>query len=191
MAFNLSTFQGALASGGARPSLFSFDITGTAAGDTANRLSMLCNVAALPGVSITPIEKHYFGRVMKIPGDMVFADLTTTILMDDTQKTDQTALSPRAVIEKWMSRLNTHEGNIRTAAASMATQNAVGTLTQYGKQSAAGTPAKIYEVQFTGLFPTTLSEVALSYDSVSEIAQFDCTWTYQYWQIVTPTAAAG
>ena len=185
MAFNLSTFQGALASGGARPSLFSFDITGTAAGDTANRLSMLCNVAALPGVSITPIEKHYFGRVMKIPGDMVFADLTTTILMDDTQKTDLTKLSPRAVIEKWMSRLNTHEGNIREDAESMNTQNAVGTLTQYGKSQAADdlAPAAIYTVEFQGLFPTTLSEVAVSYDSVSEIAQFDCTWAYQYWNV--------
>ena len=43
MAFNISTFQSALAGGGARPSLFQFDVTGNptgnAAGDFYNNFS--------------------------------------------------------------------------------------------------------------------------------------------------------
>ena len=39
MAFNLSTFQGALTNGGARPSLFELEVTGTPTGVSDSQLS--------------------------------------------------------------------------------------------------------------------------------------------------------
>ena len=47
MAFSLSTFQGALASGGARPSLFELEISGTPAGvsdQSLGNVKYFCNV---------------------------------------------------------------------------------------------------------------------------------------------------
>ena len=82
MAFSLSAFQTQLGKGGARPSLFSFSVTGLTDSGLDN-IGFLCNVSELPGVSITPIERQYYGRTVKIPGDMVFADLTTTIINDE------------------------------------------------------------------------------------------------------------
>jgi hypothetical protein len=178
MAFSLSTFQTQMGSGGARPSLFSFSVTGlTDSG--LDDLSFMCNVSELPGLSITPIERQYYGRTVKIPGDMVFADLTTTIINDEN-------MGLRTGIEKWMARMNSHESNTRGFGA-WGKEGATGTLTQYGKSPttvSADATTSIYKVNFVGLFPQTLGEIALSYDSASEIEQFDVTWGYQYWDQV-------
>jgi hypothetical protein len=178
MAFAVSTFQSALAKGGARPSLFQFDVTGPPAGgsdgDLAGDVAFFCSVSELPGLSITPIEKQYFGRTVKIAGDMVFADLTTTIYSDESH-------AVRTQIEKWMAMMNTHESNRRGFAAGMGTEGATATLKQFGKSDVAASPTPIYTVTFTDIFPHTLGEIALSYDTASDIEQFDVTWGYQYW----------
>ena len=58
MAFSVSTFQSVLSGGGARPSLFSFEVTGAAAGTNGglSDVNMLCSVSAHPVLSVTPIE---------------------------------------------------------------------------------------------------------------------------------------
>ena len=43
----------------------------------------------------------------------------------------------------------------------------------------------LYKVKFVDCFPTTLGEITLSYDSVSEIQQYDVTWAYQYYETDT------
>ena len=99
--FNISKFKGALKGGGARPSLFKFTVTGvpTGVGTGLDNISYFCQVSALPPLTVTPIEKMYFGRTVKIPGDIVFGDLTTTIY--------QTELgTERLGIEKWMDLIN-------------------------------------------------------------------------------------
>ena len=102
MAFSLSTFQGALSSGGARPSLFELEISGTPAGVSDPSLANVkyfCNVSALPPLTVTPIERQYFGRTVKIPGDMVFGDLSTTIIMTEGG-------NERSELEIWMNEIN-------------------------------------------------------------------------------------
>ena len=39
---------------------------------------------------------------------------------------------------------------------------------------------KTMTYEFVDIWPTTLSEIALSYDTASDIEQFDVTWTYNY-----------
>ena len=180
MPFQLSSFKSALSGGGARPSLFAFNIEGGPSGGTSGGLSdvqMLCSVSALPGLSVTPIERHYYGRITKIPGDMVFADLTTTILNDEDFKA-------RSQIEKWMAFMNSHEENLRSFSNGMGAEGGTAYLRQYSKSadtSADPTPT-LYKVKFVDCFPTTLGEITLSYDSVSEIQQYDVTWAYQYYE---------
>ena len=38
----------------------------------------------------------------------------------------------------------------------------------------------VYE--FVNIWPTSLTEIALSYDTASDIEQFDCSWAYQYFK---------
>ena len=174
MAFSLSTFQGALATGGARPSLFELNITApsTITGLDFDNVKYFCNVSALPPLTVTPIERQYFGRTVKIPGDMVFGDLSTTIIM--TEGGDE-----RSELEIWMNEIN---GTVTNAMnASQVTSNgfaATVKLHQYGKD---GDESPIHTVTFVDCWPSTIGEIALSYDTASDIEQFDVTWTYNYY----------
>ena len=97
----LTSFQSALPYGGARPSLFEFQITAAPTGvdATLSSVNLYCNVSEIPPLTLTPIERQYFGRTVKIPGDLVFADLSTTII--NTEK-----YNVRNELEKWMEVIN-------------------------------------------------------------------------------------
>ena len=169
MATELSTFTGALTGGGARPSLFQFEITGapSTVDGSLSDVHYYCNVSEIPPLTLTPIERQYFGRTVKIPGDLVFADLTTTIINTE----DYTV---RNAIEKWMEHINGTISNESQADADFGTGTAQ--LKHYQKN---GTVTMIY--QFNDCWPTTISEIALSYDTASDIEQFDVTWAYNYY----------
>ena len=175
MAFSLSTFQTALASGGARPSLFELEISGTPAGvsDTAlANVKYFCNVSALPPLTVTPIERQYFGRTVKIPGDMVVGDLSTTIIMTEGG-------NERSELEIWMNEINGTISNEMNSGHNTSNGFA-GTvkLHQYGKDD-SGSP--VHTITFVDCWPSTVGEIALSYDTASDIEQFDVTWTYNYY----------
>ena len=168
---SLTTMKTALAFGGARPSLFEFNITGVPTGVSSfDNLNLLCLTSALPPLTVTPIERTYFGRVVKIPGDMVFGDLATTIIQTEDG-------SERSQIEIWMDKINGHQDNLYDYSA-MGGEWGTGQLIQYSKEGKS-----LMTVEFVGLWPQTLTEIPLSYDTVSEIEQYDVTWAYQYYTI--------
>ena len=173
--FNISKLKGALAGGGARPSLFKFKVT--AAPATFTNIEYLCQVSALPPLTLTPIEKTYFGRTVKIPGDIVFGDLTTTIYQ--TEKGDE-----RFNIESWMDKINSHvynKSSLETATGNfMGKYSSTGTLKQYNK---AGDTAPLSTVDFVDMWPQTVAEIALSYDTASDLEQFDVTWAYNHYTV--------
>ena len=177
--FAVSKLKGALASGGARPSLFDFTITGTPSGVSIGNVKYFCQVSALPPLTVTPIEKMYFGRTVKIPGDIVFGDLTTTIYQTE-------AGTERFGIEKWMDKINGHVDNKSTLETEsgnfMGKYSAVGKLIQYSKAGGAAAN-KLSTIKFVDFWPQTVSEIALSYDTASDIEQFDVTWSYNHYKV--------
>ena len=172
--FNVSKLKTALAKGGARPSLFKFTVTG--APTTLTNMEYFCQVSALPPLTVTPIEKMYFGRTVKIPGDIVFGDLTTTIY----QTEDGTE---RFNLESWMDQINGHVENVSSLEDStsnfMGKYSATGKLFQYAKD---GTTT-LSEVEFVDMWPQTVAEIALSYDTASDLEQFDVTWAYNHYSV--------
>ena len=177
--FNITKLKGALKKGGARPSLFEFTVSGGAAGQDYPEMKYFCQVSALPPLTVTPIEKMYFGRTVKIPGDIVFGDLTTTIYQTE-------AGTERFGIEKWMDKINGHVDNKSTLETEsgnfMGKYSAVGKLIQYSKAGGAAAN-KLSTVEFVDLWPQTVSEIALSYDTASDIEQFDVTWSYNHYKV--------
>ena len=175
MAFNLSTFQGALASGGARPSLFDLTVTSAPAGVSTSlfdNMKYFCRVSALPPLTVTPIERQYFGRTVKIPGDMTFGDLSTTIIQTEGG-------NERAALETWMQEIN-HTGNNVMNAGHVSSNGFSGEvhLKQYGKE---GSDNLLHTIKFIDCWPSAIAEIALSYDTASDIEEFDVTWTYNYY----------
>ena len=164
----LSDFKGALAHGGARPSLFEITVTkpSTVSG-SFDTMATHCNVSAIPPLTVTPIERQYFGRTVKIPGDMVFGDLSTTII--NTQN-----FSLKKVIENWMGAINGTGTNYGYSDSTSGFGTV--TLTQFSK-----TGTSLLKWEFVDAWPQTVSEIALSYDTASDIEQFDVTWAYNYY----------
>ena len=184
-AFNITTLKGALKKGGARPSLFEFEVSGGPADLTD--IKYFCHVSSLPALSLTPIEKQYFGRTVKIPGDIVFADLTTTIFQ--TEKGNE-----RFEIESWMDQINGHVHNTGSLDSSSSANftskySATGTLYQYPKSGKTTTAGILSIVKFIDMWPTVVAEIPLSYDTASDIEQFDVTWAYQYYTVKIGSAS--
>ena len=132
-------------------------------------MALFCNVSAIPALTVTPIERVYFGRTVKIPGDMVFADLTTSFINPEDY-------GVRNAVEDWMNRINDHSANLSEHLNSSGDWQGTGLLTQYSKD---GSSLMVYT--FVGLWPQTIAEIALSYDTVSDIETFDVTWSYNYY----------
>ena len=172
--FNISKFKGALKGGGARPSLFKFTVTGSPV--TLTNLEYFCQVSALPPLTVTPIEKMYYGRTVKIPGDIVFGDLTTTIYQTEDGK-------ERFNLESWMDKINGHVDNVSSLEDEttnfMGKYSGVGTLFQYAKDG----ETTLSEVKFVDMWPQSVTEIALSYDTASDLEQFDVTWAYNHYSV--------
>ena len=168
MATDISTFKGALKYGGARPSLFDITIaTGADAPGMTDDIRTLCNVSAIPPLTVTPIERQYMGRTVKIPGDIVFGDLTTSII--NTEDMDV-----KDIIESWMEKINGATTNVGYSDSTSMYGSL--TLTQYAK-----TGDSLLTWTFKDCWPQAIAEVALSYDTASDIEQFDVTWAYNYY----------
>ena len=103
---------------------------------------------------------------------MVFGDLSTTIIMTEGG-------NERSELEIWMNEINGTISNEMNAGHTTSNGFA-GTvkLHQYGKGDSA---SPIHTVTFVDCWPSTISEIALSYDTASDIEQFDVTWTYNYY----------
>ena len=172
--FNIGKFKGALVKGGARPSLFKFTVTGSPV--TLTKMEYFCQVSALPPLTVTPIEKMYYGRTVKIPGDIVFGDLTTTIYQTEDG-------NERFNLESWMDKINGHVDNVSSLEEEttnfMGKYSGVGTLFQYAKD---GTTT-LSEIKFVDMWPQSVTEIPLSYDTASDLEQFDVTWSYNHYEV--------
>ena len=177
----ISDFKAALPFGGARPTLFDFSITGWGISNAPSvglsDMALFCNVSAIPALTVTPIERIYFGRTVKIPGDMVFADLTTSFINTEDY-------SVRNAVEDWMDRINSHKHNLSSHLNSTGDWQGTGLLTQYSKDGTS-----LMKYTFEGIWPQTVAEIALSYDTVSDIETFDVTWSYNYYTTKKGTAS--
>ena len=178
--FNISKFKGALKGGGARPSLFKFTVTGSPV--TLTNLEYFCQVSALPPLTVTPIEKMYYGRTVKIPGDIVFGDLTTTIYQTEDG-------NERFNLESWMDKINGHVDNVSSLEGEttnfMGKYSGTGTLFQYAKD---GTTT-LSEIKFVDMWPQSVTEIPLSYDTASDLEQFDVTWSYNHYEVKVGTTS--
>ena len=165
----LSKFKAALSSGGARPSLFDVSVAIPSGFGTATEISSTCSVSSIPPLTVTPIERQYFGRTVKIPGDMVFGDLSTTFINTENY-------SVRSALESWMNKINNSSANKGLSTNGTAGGYGSVTLTQYDK-----TGKSLLKWTFVDCWPQTIAEIALSYDTASDIETFDVTWAYNYY----------
>ena len=157
----------------ARSSLFKFSlaVTETAISTALGDIEYLCRATSLPGLTITPIERQYLGRTVKIPGDITFAELAITLVNDTSYKL-------RNAFEVWMAGINSHEENKRHFSTAFGSETATLTLSTLDM---TGGGAQSYS--FVNAWPTTVDPIELSWDTASDIEEFGVTFAYQYYTV--------
>ena len=195
----LSQFKAKLAGGAARPNLFEVSIpTFPAAvggawgsGDDGENgvFKFLFKATALPASNIGDVTIPFRGRVLHVAGDRTFDPWTVTIINDEDFRL-------RTAFEKWgnaMSKLDDATGV--TNPSSYMTDAYV---TQLGRGAgvASGTndgaeSSILRTYKFYDIFPTTVAEIALSYDTTDTPEEFDVTFQVQYFPIGNSQECSG
>ena len=104
MAFTITSFRTAIAAhnGISRPNLFEVLISGGGATDIPSDFMFQCKIATIPPSTLGVIEVPYFGRMVKVPGNRTFDNLSITVLNDEE-------MGIRADFEFWMGEFNSHQ----------------------------------------------------------------------------------
>jgi hypothetical protein len=186
----ISQFKSALSGGGARPNLFEVELTTFPSGISwdADKFKYLCKAAALPASNISPIDVPFRGRIFKVAGDRTIDTWTVTIINDEDFRL-------RRAFEAWtelIAKLDNNLGATQPAAyMSNATVYQLGRGATVNSTTNAGSDSSILAAyKFVDIFPTSVSNIDLSYDSGDTIEEFTVEFQVQSYEIISGTTAA-
>jgi hypothetical protein len=176
MAFNVSEFRSQMQFDGARANLFDVEMNFPSfsnPGNASRKMQFQCKSAQLPGTTVGVVPVQYFGREVKFAGNRTFSDWSVNIINDED-------FTVRNAFERWLNNINSHRGNVRSAAAGGPTSYGVdATVRHYGK---TGKILKAYK--FIGLFPTDVAPIDLDWGNNDSIEEYSVTFSYQWWEAI-------
>ena len=168
----ITGFKSKLAGGGTRPNLFEVELVFpdpiAIENDVKEKSRFLVKAAQLPASNITPIEVNFRGRILKIAGDRTFDTWTVTIIND-------VDFAIRSAMEKWMNFINKMED--ATGAQDPAAYQPDAYVHQLDRD---GSTLRSYK--FHDVFPTNISAVDLSYETVDTVEEFTVEFQVQWWE---------
>tara|TARA_B100000131_G_C17923273_1_gene535200 strand:+ start:174 stop:791 length:618 start_codon:yes stop_codon:yes gene_type:complete len=175
----LSRFKSQLAGGGARPNLFDIELTTVpfATGWNAEKFEFMAKATALPAQNIAAIDVPFRGRTFKVAGDRTIDNWTVTVINDED-------FGIRNAFEDWTQGIAKLENNMgATNPESYMVDAKVFQLGRGGEKeskSNSGTDRSVLKVyQFVSIFPVTVGDIALSYESGDTIEEFDVEFAVQ------------
>ena len=175
----LTDFKSKMAGGGARPNLFEVELVFpdpiAIENDVKEKSRFLVKAAQLPASNITPIEVNFRGRILKIAGDRTFDTWTVTVIND-------VDFSIRSAFEKWMDFINSMED--ATGAQDPAAYQPDAYVHQLDRD---GSTLRTYK--FHDVFPTNISAIDLSYETVDSVEEFTVEFQVQWWEAIKGTGA--
>ena len=174
----ITDFKSKMAGGGARPNLFEVELVFpdpiAIENDVKEKSRFLVkSFALLPASNITPIEVNFRGRILKIAGDRTFDTWTVTVIND-------VDFSIRSAMEKWMDFINSMED--ATGAQDPALYQPDAYVHQLDRD---GSTLRSYK--FHDIFPTNISAIDLSYETVDTVEEFTVEFQVQWWEAIKGT----
>ena len=201
---NISQFKSAMRGGGARPNLFevaipefpSFVGGGVYGNVDKATLRFMCKAANLPAANIAPIDVPFRGRILKLAGDRTFDPWTITVINDEDFRL-------RTAFEAWgngISKLDNNTGATSPQVymkdafvyqlgrgATLSSVGPTGGVSGKGPTEAANV---LRAYKFIDIFPTNISEIALSYETGDSIEEFTVEFQVQYYEAFGAKEAA-
>ena len=173
----ITDFKSKLTGGGARANLFevvlAFPDSAPTDSNVLDKSRFLIKAAALPASTIGPVNVPFRGRILKIAGDRTFESWTVTVIND-------TDFSIRSALENWINSIN------RVSDATGATDPALYQADAFVYQlDRDGSTLRAYHMY--DIFPTNVSQIALSSETTDAIEEFTCEFQVQWWEAVRGT----
>mgnify|MGYP007096775129 CR=1 FL=1 len=195
----LSQFKSRLAGGGARPNLFEVSIPtfpsaiadAWGSGDQSENgtFKFLCKAAQLPASNTSSFHVPFRGRNLKVAGDRTFDAWTVTIINDED-------FQLRTAFERWANTISKLDDATGVTNPSSYMTDAY--VTQLGRgaerfatTNEGGNSAVLRTYKFYDIFPTRISEIALSYDDGDQLETFDVEFDIQYFTIGNSLQSTG
>ena len=170
----ITDFKSKMSGGGARPNLFEVELVFpdpiAIENDVKEKSRFLVKAAQLPASNITPIEVNFRGRILKIAGDRTFDTWTVPVIND-------VDFAIRSAFEKWMNFINKMED--ATGAQDPAAYQPDAYVHQLDRD---GSTLRTYK--FHDVFPTNISAVDLSYETVDTVEEFTVEFQVQWWEAI-------
>ena len=166
----ISQFKTALGGGGVRPNLFEVrldasNLTEFMGGVPAENLAFMCKAAALPAQNVASIDVPFRGRQFKVAGDRTIDNWTITVINDEN-------FAVRNAMERWSQSIIDNATNQGQVDPNNYMSQA--DVFQYSRQKGNGDNVGVIKTyRFIDIFPVTVGDIALSYDSGDTIEEFD------------------
>ena len=179
----ISQFKTALGGGGVRPNLFEVrldasNLTEFMGGVPAENLAFMCKAAALPAQNVASIDVPFRGRQFKVAGDRTIDNWTITVINDEN-------FAIRNAMERWSQSivdLATNQGQIAPTNYMSSAD-----VFQYSRQKGDGESVGVLkQYKFVDIFPITVGDIALSYESGDTIEEFDVEFAGNNIEIFSP-----
>ena len=179
----ISQFKTALGGGGVRPNLFEVrmdasNLTQFMGGVPAENLAFMCKAAALPAQNVASIDVPFRGRQFKVAGDRTIDNWTITVINDEN-------FAIRNAMERWSQSivdLATNQGQIAPTNYMSSAD-----VFQYSRQKGDGESVGVLkQYKFVDIFPVTVGDIALSYESGDTIEEFDVEFAVNNIEIFSP-----
>jgi len=186
----IDKFKSQMKGGGARSNLFEVSFGTELGGNFAfpwgdqvvSDDNMLIKAAGLPASTITEIPVPFRGRTLKVAGERTFDVWTITVINDVDFKW-------RNIFERWMNYIvKVSDGSGTIDPSEYQTDVTVAQLSrgQYTGLNTRGTQGGDIDVlrKYTiyGVFPTSVSQIDLSYNNENEIEEFTVDLQVQWWE---------
>ena len=177
MAFqrSIEDFKAVLQGGGVRPTMFQVELTfpESVVPDPTlaeQESTFLVKAAAIPAASVGTIEVPFRGRKLKVSGDRSFDAWNTTVINDNS-------FNLRKAFEEWSERIQNF--NYVLGANTLNDYFATAIVRQLDRD---GQQLRAYGLR--GVWPATVGEIALSFDSTDQVEEYDVQFNYQYWSAI-------
>ena len=195
----IDKFKSQMKGGGARSNLFEVSFGSELGGNftfpwgdsVQTDDNMMIKAAGLPASTITEVPVPFRGRTLKVAGERTFDVWTITIIND-------TDFKWRNVFERWMNyivKVSDGSGTIDPSEYQtdvIVSQLSRGQFTGLNNKGNAGSNQidvlRTYKIH--GCFPTSVSQIDLSYNNENEIEEFTVDLQVQWWEAADDSGSA-
>ena len=198
---SISQFKSKLTGGGARPNLFEVQVTFPSTAEelggsktfrenlqrdndggsfNAEEFTFLCKAASLPASNVGNIDIPFRGRTLKVAGDRTIDPWSITVINDED-------FNAYRSFQNWMQNIAQYGDS--SGLSNPSDYSGQATVYQLGRtqsqtqdtNTGAGSSKVIAQYKFADIWPSTVSNIDLSYDSTDAIEEFTVDFQVQYW----------